>query len=136
MDEGIFKISRDLERAMDLLEIAQDRINYIIPSLPKDKYYKILEEYYEAIVQLLTAIMYLDGYKTLSHISLIKYLSDNYKNLSKQQIILIDQMRKLRHGTFYYGKKINQDFFINNEADVKLLISTLVKLVKSKFNIK
>ena len=80
MDEEIFKISKDKERAQDLLEMAKERLE-LLKLIPKDKTYKIIEEYYEIIKELLTAVMYLDGYKTLSHIKLIEYFSSRYKVL-------------------------------------------------------
>ena len=43
MDDEIFKISRDKDRAKDLLIIAKERLE-IIEILPRDKTYKILEE--------------------------------------------------------------------------------------------
>ena len=52
----------------------------VINLFPRDKNYKIIERYYEIIKELLTALMYLDGYKTLSHKKLIDYFVDNYKD--------------------------------------------------------
>lgn len=103
MDEDIFKISKDIERAKDLFQIAKERLD-IIKILPRDKPYKILEEYYEIVLELITAIMYADGYKTLSHVSAIGYIS-RCKILSENQVSIAETMRKLRHGIVYYGKK-------------------------------
>ena len=71
MSEEIIRITKDILRANELYIMAQERMKDIIPILPKDKSYKIIEEYYEVIVQLSTAIMYSKGYKTLSPVSLI-----------------------------------------------------------------
>lgn len=78
--EDVFKISKDKTRAQDLYSMAKERLKDIIPVIPKDKSYKIIEEYYEIFVQLITSLMYSDGYKTLSHVSLIEYLSGNYQS--------------------------------------------------------
>lgn len=75
MTEEILRITKDLLRARELHDMALERMSDIIPILPKNKHYKIIEEYYEVLVQLMTGIMYAEGYKTLSHISLIEYLS-------------------------------------------------------------
>jgi|SRR3989344_8630906 len=133
MEDKIFKITKDFARALDLFNISRERID-IIKVLPRDKPYKILEEYYEIILGLITAIMYADGCKTLSHVSAIEYLSENYNMFSKNQIMIIDTMRKLRHGIVYYGKKIKEEYLINNEDDIKKIISTLNKCVKDKFS--
>ncbi|MEK6873414.1 MAG: hypothetical protein AABW91_01095 [Nanoarchaeota archaeon] len=132
MSEGIFKITKDIERAEDLFQMAQERLKEIITILPKEKYYKITEEYYEILVQLMTSLMYSDGYKTLSHVALIEYVAENNKDLSPNEIKLIDTLRKFRHGTVYYGKKIGSEFLINHEDEIKVIIGKLSKIVKNK----
>ncbi len=129
--EEIFRISKDRERAKDLIEMAEERVE-MLRLIPKDKAYKIVEEHYEIIKEMLTAIMYLDGYKTLSHIKLIEYFSENYKKLDSNQIRLIDTLRKYRNGIVYYGKKISRDFLRNNEDDIKEIAKTLFTLAKKK----
>ena len=133
MEEDVFRISPDFPRAKDLIAIAKDRIE-IIKILPKDKVYKIIEEYYEIILELITAIMYCDGYKTLSHKSAIEYLSGKYNEVNEKQIGLIDSLRKSRHGIVYYGKMITKEFLINNEADIKKVIEILTKTAQNKVN--
>jgi len=133
MDEEIFRISKDKERAKDLFEMAKERLE-LLKLIPKDKAYKIIEEYYEIIKELLTAIMYINGYKTLSHIKLIEYFSSNYKELDENQIKLIDTLRKFRIGIVYYGRKISQEFLINNEDEIKKIISILMKFVREKLS--
>lgn len=88
-DKEIFRISKDKDRALSLFEMAKDRLD-IIKILPRDKHFKIVEEYYEIIKELLTAIIYIDGYKTLSHIKLIEYFFSNYKDLNETELRLID----------------------------------------------
>ncbi len=92
--------------------------------------FKVL--YYEIIKELLTATMYLDGYKTLSHVALIDYFFNHYKELGEKDIKLIDTLRKYRHGIVYYGKKISQDFLTNNEDDIKRIIKILNTFLKKK----
>lgn len=132
MDEEIFKITPDKDRANDLFIIANERLNDIIKVLPRDKTYRILEEYYEIILELLTAVMYLDGYKTLSHKSALDYCTKNYSYLSDNQSKIIDTLRKFRHGIVYYGKKISAEYLSNNEQEIKIIIKTLNELVKKK----
>ena len=131
MNEKIFRISKDFARAKDLLEISIERLD-VIKILPKDKPYKILEEYYEIILGLITALMYSQGYKTLSHVSAIEYISENYKTISRNQIMIIDSVRKLRHGIVYYGKKVKQEYLLNNEDEIKEIISLLEKFVEKE----
>ena len=129
--EDIFKISRDKARAKDLFEMANERLSIIIDSIPKSVTYKLLEEYYETAIQLITSIMYSDGYKTLSHVSLIQFMA-NY-NLDNAEIHILDQMRKFRHGTVYYGRKESGNFYINHEKEIKRIIDKLINIAKAKF---
>mgnify|MGYP001587263314 CR=1 FL=1 len=129
--DEIFKVSKDAARANDLFEMALERINIVIKSIPKSVPYKLLEEYYEVAVQLITSLMYAEGYKTLSHISLIEYLKKN-NEFSDYELEMLDKMRKFRHGTVYYGRKESGNFFINHENEIKKLISKLVNLIRSK----
>jgi len=129
--DDLFRIKKDRDRAKDLLEMAAERLE-LLKLIPKDKAYKIIEEYYEIIKELLTATMYLDGYKTLSHQKLIEYFSSNYKELDDGEIKLIDSLRKFRIGIVYYGRKISGDFLINNEKEIKKIINILLKFVEKK----
>ena len=133
MDDEIFRISRDKERARALHDMAKDRLK-LLSLIPKDRAYRIIEEYYEIIKELLTAVMYADGYKTLSHIKLIEYFSSHYGELDEREIKLIDTLRKFRIGIVYYGKKISQDFLINNEYDIKKIIRILLEIAGNKTN--
>lgn len=129
---NIFKISKDKIRAESLLAMSEEREKRILPVLPRDLPYKLLEEYYEIMVQLITALMYNNGYKTLSHVYLIEYLKKNYNELNDQKIKTIDTLRKLRHGTMYYGKKVGEEFLINYEDDVKNIIETIKSILKEE----
>lgn len=131
MNREIFRISKDKMRAKALFEMAKERLE-LLKLIPKDKPYKIIEEYYEIIKELLTAVMYLDGYKTLSHVKLIEYFSSHYKELDTQKLKLIDTLRKFRIGIVYYGKRISQDFLINYEGEIKEVIKILLKFVRKK----
>jgi len=127
--ENIFRITKDIVRARDLFQMANERYTEIIKILPRDKPYKIPEEYYEILVQLITGLMYSDGLKTLSHLSLINYLKE-YPSINKAEIQLIDSLRKFRHETVYYGKKIGGEFLVNNEEEIKRVVDKLINLLK------
>lgn len=131
MNEDIFRITPDKERAKSLLEQSKDRIE-IMKFIPRDRVYKIVEDYYEIIKELLTAIMYLDGYKTLSHVKLIEYFAENYTDLSQAEIKIIDSMRKSRHGIVYYAEKVTKEFLLNNEKEIISIISVLIRIITKK----
>ena len=129
MSEEIFGISKNPVRAIALLKMAKDRLEDISK---ETKTYKIVEQYYEVIKELITALMYADGFKTLSHKSLIFYLQQNYKELTKEEIILADELRKLRNNIVYYGQTVDKSFLINKEKLVIQIINKLIKLMNIK----
>jgi len=95
--------------------------------------YRIIEEYYEIIKELLTALLSADGYKTLSHTTLIEYLRTSYtKRFTEHEIQTIDQLRKVRNRIAYEGFSINKDYHDRKAPIALALIAKLKTLVKSK----
>jgi len=131
MNAEIFKIRKDIERAKSIFKIAKDRLN-LIKIYPKNKTYKIIEEYYEAIKEIIVSLMYHKGCKTLSHIKMIFWLKENCNILLESEIKLIDKLRKLRNGTLYYGEMVNKIFLEDNEKEIKRIINKLIKFAENK----
>ena len=129
--DDVFHITPDRERASDLFVMSKERVS-MLKLIPKNMTYRIVEEYYEIIKELLTAVMYIDGYKTLSHVELIGYFSSHCKDLDEQQIRLVDDIRKQRHGIVYYGKKIRKEFLINHEEEIAKIIKILMAVVEKR----
>ena len=129
MADEIFRISKNNIRSESLRDMSIERLEDINK---ESKTYKIVEEYYEIIKELLTALMYADGVKTLSHKILVEYLENNYKEFDKSQIILIDDLRKLRNNIVYYGQKVEKEFLINHEREIKLIINKLLQVLNYK----
>lgn len=72
----IFKVTKDERRAQALKDLAKNRYK-TINELKEP--YRIIEEYYEIIKELITAFMYKDGFKTLSHKALVEFAKKNKK---------------------------------------------------------
>jgi hypothetical protein len=130
--DEIFRISKDVTRARDLIDMAKERLNKVIKTIPESLPYKFLEEYYEIAVQFMTSIMYSEGYKTLSHVALIKFLSKH--GFKYNEIKTLDNMRKFRHGIVYYGRKEGGNFYINHKEEIKEIIEKLVNLAEKLSN--
>jgi hypothetical protein len=126
MNDEIFKITKHLNRAASLKEMAEERSNDIIS---ETKPYKIVEEYYEIIKELITAVMYADGFKTLSHKSLIYYIKENYEEFDSGEIFVIDELRKQRNNIVYYGLRVKKEFINNHKDEINLIIEKLKKIV-------
>ncbi len=120
--DDIFRISKDEKRAKALKDMARDRYKNLDFKEP----YRIIEEYYEIIKELITSFMYSRGFKTLSHKSLVEFAAQNINSLSKQEINLIDELRIKRNNIVYYGEKVTLEFLKNREQAIKNIIEKLM----------
>ena len=76
------KIKPDKERARSLVKLAILRYKKIKTFDEEKESSLIIEGYYETAKELITAILFIDGYKTLSHKDLIEYLSLNFNTFN------------------------------------------------------
>ena len=122
--DDIFRISKDEKRAEALKEMAKDRYSNMDFKEP----YRIIEEYYEIIKEIITSFMYKQGWKTLSHKALVEFADKNIISLSRQGISLIDELRAKRNNIVYYGEKISIEFLKNRETAIKSIINKLMEI--------
>lgn len=92
----------------------------------------IIADYYEIIKELITAILLLDGYKTLSHKDLIDYLQKKYSEFSTGEISVLDDLRILRNRVAYDGFFIEISYLDRNEILFKTIIQKLKILIDKK----
>ncbi|MCX6747184.1 MAG: hypothetical protein NTU63_03570 [Candidatus Pacearchaeota archaeon] len=118
----IFKISRDERRAKALKDLAKNRYS-TIQELKEP--YRIIEEYYEIIKELITSFMYKEGFKTLSHKALVEFAERNIKILTSSEIFLIDELRVKRNNIVYYGETVSKEFLKTREEVIKRIINKL-----------
>jgi len=82
---------------------------------------------------LVTAILFIDGYKTLSHMNLISYLKTNYKDdFDTFEIELLDQLRKNRNKIVYYGMFMESSYLKMNKKTIIAIINKLFDLCERK----
>jgi len=94
----------------------------------------IVEDYYEVIKEAITALMAINGYKTLSHEVLIAYLKEFYPDFSDAEIMLMDQLRVLRNRIAYRGFFIAPDYVERNEAKMKAVTLKIKRALEEKLN--
>lgn len=136
----LIRITPDRERARSLLDtviVRLDAIRLLQKSDSRKFSSKIVEEYYESVLELITAIMSVDGFKTRSdaagsHIAAIEYLHENYKELEESEIGLIDDLRKKRAGITYYGRHVKEDYVRQNKSEIEGIIEKLRAIVNKK----
>lgn len=80
----VSKRTPDKEKARSLLEIVALR-EKDLTTKGEEFTTLIVEGYYEIIKELLTALLSLDGYKSLSHELLVGYLAHYYKEFPDQR---------------------------------------------------
>ncbi len=133
--EGLIRISPDRERARSLLALAKLRYEKIKTYDAGKESSLIAEGYYEVAKEIVTALMFIDGFKTLSHKELVEYLGTNYKTaFSYPEIRLLDQLRIMRNNVVYYGAFVEPSYIIRNKEPITRLLSKLFGVCESKLN--
>jgi len=106
LKKGIIKKSfKDIQRDKNLIKDSKKRISDLkfldINKLPK----LFFENIYDAIKDLLLAVLLYEGYKTFSHKAPITYLSKKRFNI--YSINKLDKFRYKRNSSRYYGEEIS-----------------------------
>ena len=124
------EINKDTQRAKSLIETSLDRIKFINKELNENTGNFIFEDYYASILELLEAIVLLNGYKVSNHVCLGFYLRDvlNRSDLYN----LFDNLRFKRNSLVYYGKRMDFALCKKSISDSKKLISELNLIIKNR----
>jgi len=130
----IIKATPDKEKVKSMLNLINDREEFL-SLVNTEKFPTIASEgYYEIIKELATALLLLDGLKSIgekAHKELIDYLS-NYEDISKEEIVLIDDLRIKRNKSSYEGKSIEKSYLENKKDRLLNIIKKLKRLVDNK----
>lgn len=124
------KITPDKEKMASLVETAEDRIKYSIMELTEKNANYVFEGYYSSILELLHALVLLDGYKVNNHICLGFYLRDDLKK--DDMFRLFDDCRFKRNSLIYYGKLMDFETAKDSIEKAKRLIKELKNLINKK----
>ena len=131
MDEDkIIKISEDKEKAKSLQNMATIIIKRIDLTDKKKFTSLIISDYYEAIKELITAILACKGLKTLSHKMLIEQSKD-FNGINTDEYYLIDELRIIRNKINYDGFFVEYDYLERKEKSIKSIINKLLDLLES-----
>ena len=132
MDE-IIRIQPDKERARSLVKQAKIRYEAIKNFNEEKESFLMVEGYYEVAKELITAILFIDGCKTLSHKSLLVYLESKFKDkFLRQDMELLNQLRILRNKIVYYGETIEPPYINRNKKHIFSIISKLFGICEGK----
>ncbi len=132
--DEIRKVRPDNEMARSILKMIKIRLKEV-ETKDRVKFTSlVVEDYYEIIKEGITALMAIDGYKTLSHEVLVGYLKKSFPQFSDSEIFLIDQLRQLRNKIAYKGFFVNPDFLIRNEKRIQEIIAKFLQFLENKLN--
>jgi len=130
----IIKITPDREKAASILNMVKNRKEFI-SSANIERFPTIaVENYYEIIKELATAILLLDGVKATGesvHKETIDALSE-YRQIEEWEINLIDDLRLKRNKSSYEGKQINISYLENKKDKIIQIIEKLENLLRRK----
>jgi len=102
---------------INTIKVTQDNTSFVI------------ENYYEAIKELLTSLLLKNGLRSKNHKCLISYFYHKYKE-HESSSHLIAQLHNLRNRLNYYGELIPKEFYDKHIDDIKDIIGILEKLVQ------
>ena len=95
----IIKVTPDKEKVKSILQLTKERENFV-STIDHEKFStNAAENYYEIIKELASALLLLDGLKTVgenAHRDLIDYLI-NYKDFSERDIVFLNDLRISGH---------------------------------------
>jgi len=132
MEEELIKVTPDKEKAKSILKMVETRLE-LLATVDHDKFPSpVFADYYEVIKELITIILLLDGFKTLSHKTLIEYLQKNYEDFNEYEIDFLDDLRITRNKISYNGFFIRPDYFKRKKQDILKIIPKLKKIIKKK----
>ncbi|RLJ03079.1 MAG: hypothetical protein DRP11_01765 [Candidatus Aenigmatarchaeota archaeon] len=120
------RISPDIERAKSLIETSEERIS-IVGEIDERNANFIFEDYYSSLLEILHALVLLNGYKVTNHICLGYYLRDILKR--EDLFIIFDDLRYKRNSLTYYGRRMDFGTAMESIEKSKMLIREVKKFV-------
>ncbi len=130
----IIKVAIDKEKVKSMLRLIKNREDFLF-LIDVKKFPTIsAESYYEIIKELATALLLLDGLKAIgekAHKELIDHLV-NYEEISKEEIVVMDDLRAKRNKSSYEGKQIEESYLENKKDKLDNIIQKLKKLINRK----
>lgn len=133
--EELIRVTPDKEKAQSILKMVETTLE-MIKLIDKIKFpSNVAKEYYEIIRELISIILLLDGYKAIgekAHKKQIEYLEANYKEFSKAEIVLIDDLRVTRNKIAYDGFFVKEIYVDRKLPDIIRVIEKLKGIIDKK----
>ncbi len=124
--EFVRKITPDVEMIESLKEKSTRRSERARQGTDTDF---IVEDYYEAINELLIAYLLKNGYRSKNHQCLISFFHKENPDY-EPEAQLIQQMSFFRNRLNYYGEDIPSQFYEKNKDEFERIITLLLKMIE------
>lgn len=135
MEERLIRVTPDREKAKSMLKMVDTTIE-MVRSIDIEKFSSnITKDYYDAIRELISIILLLDGYKTYgegAHKRLVEYLQSKYNELGYHEISFIDDLRITRNKIAYDGFFVEKDYIERNLKKITNVIDKLKMIIHKK----
>lgn len=124
------KVQKNPEQANSLARLAERRFESIEKRKDNEYPQLLLEDYYETIKELISALLTLNGYKSYSHECLISFMKEFYSHtLNESQLHFLDDLRRLRSDILYRGRDIAEDYLRRNSSEIERILELLFEKV-------
>ncbi|KHO48117.1 MAG: coiled-coil [archaeon GW2011_AR5] len=123
------KITANRKRAVFLVNQAEKTMKVLEKILiDKNNASVFFTNYYDALLELLHALMYDAGFKVKNHYCLGYYLRDVIKDNKSYRVF--DRSRLLRNSSIYYGENFDEAVLLSAIRDIKEVFVKLKKNIK------
>jgi len=124
------KITPNKGKVKSLIDTAEGRINYADEKKEGKHLSYVFEDYYTSLIEMIHALVILEGYKVSNHFCLGFYLRDVLK---KDKLFrLFDNVRFKRNSLIYYGKKLDSEEALESIEKCKTIINEVKILIKEE----
>lgn len=124
------KVTPNKGKVKSLIETAEGRIDYADEKKNGKHLSYIFEDYYTSLIEMIHALVILEGYKVSNHLCLGFYLRDILKE--DKLFRLFDSVRFKRNSLVYYGKKLDSEEALESIKKCKIIIDEIKNLIKRK----
>ena len=133
MEEELIKVTPDKEKAKSIMKMVDTRLE-MLNSIDTEKYpAPLVEQYYEVIKELMTTVLLLDSFKTLSHKALIRYLQEKYKKqFGTADITFLNNLRVTRNKISYDGFFVSTEYLDSRRNRIFAVINKLKKIIEEE----
>ena len=123
------KIEVDVSKARSMIEVAGNRVKFLKSvNVDEGNVSFVVEGYYEAMKELLSALFFAKGLKSANHQCLFSYFYKMFPDNEKEARFLL-RMNMLRNRLNYYGEVVGMGWYEENCLEILRVIGVLKKIV-------